>query len=104
MLWGDGTSSIIPRTLKQAITSSIDINVYVTQHTFSAAGTFFVSFEDPNRNAGIVNIPNSVEIPFYIETMIVINPFVGCNSCPVLMNPPIDNGCTNVIYYHNPGA
>jgi len=104
VFWGDGSSSIIDRTLKQAITSSIDINVYVTQHTFSAAGTFYVSFEDPNRNAGIVNIPNSVEIPFYIETMIVINPFVGGNSCPVLMNPPIDNGCTNVIYYHNPGA
>lgn len=78
--------------------------MYVTQHTFSAAGTFYVSFEDPNRNAGIINIPNSVEIPFYIETMIVINPFIGGNSCPVLMNPPIDNGCTNVIYYHNPGA
>ena len=104
VLWGDGTSSIIPRTLKQVITSSIDVNVYVTQHTFSAAGTFYVSFEDPNRNAGIVNIPGSVEIPFYIETMIVINPFVGCNSCPILLNPPIDNGCTNVIYYHNPGA
>ncbi|MCR4964103.1 MAG: gliding motility-associated C-terminal domain-containing protein [Bacteroidales bacterium] len=104
VFWGDGSSSIIDRTLKQAITSSIDINVYVTQHTFSAAGTFYVSFEDPNRNAGIVNIPNSVEIPFYIETMIVINPFIGGNSCPVLMNPPIDNGCTNVIYYHNPGA
>ena len=104
VFWGDGTSSVINRTLKQAITASIDINVYVTQHTFSAAGTFYVSFEDPNRNAGIVNIPNSVEIPFYIETMIVINPFVGGNSCPVLMNPPIDNGCTGVIYYHNPGA
>lgn len=104
VFWGDGTSSLISRTAKQAITSDIDINVYITQHTFSAAGSFYVSFEDPNRNAGIVNIPNSVEIPFYIETMIVINPFIGGNSCPVLMNPPIDNGCTNVIYYHNPGA
>ncbi len=104
VFWGDGTSSVINRVQKQAITPSIDINVYITQHTFTAAGIFYVSFEDPNRNAGIVNIPNSVEIPFYIETMIVINPFIGGNSCPVLMNPPIDNGCTGVTYFHNPGA
>ena len=102
--WGDGTSSIITRTQKVNMNNDISKNVYVSQHTFSAAGTFYVSFEDPNRNAGIVNIPSSVEIPFFIETIIVINPFIGGNSSPQLMNPPIDNGCTNVIYYHNPGA
>ena len=102
--WGDGTTSTVPRSQKINMPNNISKNVYVTQHTFSAAGTFHVSFEDPNRNAGIVNIPNSVEIPFFIETIIVINPFIGGNSSPQLLNPPIDNGCTNVIYYHNPGA
>ena len=102
--WGDGTVSTVQRTLKTDMGNDISKNVYVTRHTFPASGTFYVSFEDPNRNAGIVNIPSSVEIPFFIETMIVINPFVGGNSSPQLMNPPIDNGCTGVIYYHNPGA
>lgn len=102
--WGDGTTSIIPRLSKTSVGNEISKNVYVTQHTFSAVGTFHVTFEDPNRNAGIVNIPSSVEIPFFIETIIVINPFIGGNSSPQLLNPPIDNGCTNVIYYHNPGA
>lgn len=104
VFWGDGTSSEIQRTQKVDMGNDISKNVYVHQHTFSAAGTFHVTFEDPNRNAGIVNIPSSVEIPFFIETIIVINPFIGGNSSPQLMNPPIDNGCTNVIYYHNPGA
>jgi len=104
VFWGDGTSSEIERTQKLDLGNDISKNVYICQHTFSAVGTFHVTFEDPNRNAGIVNIPSSVEIPFFIETIIVINPFIGGNSSPQLMNPPIDNGCTNVIYYHNPGA
>lgn len=104
VFWGDGTSSIIPRLIKTNMENNISRNVYVTQHTFPAAGTFHVTFEDPNRNAGIVNIPSSVEIPFFIETILVINPFIGGNSSPQLLNPPLDNGCTNVPYYHNPGA
>ncbi len=104
IIWGDGTVTTVQRTLKTDLGNDISKNVYVTQHTFPASGVFYVSFEDPNRNAGIVNIPSSVEIPFFIETMVVINPFVGGNSSPQLLNPPIDNGCTGVIYYHNPGA
>lgn len=104
VVWGDGQTSVIQRNSKVNLENNISRNIYIAQHTFSASGIFHVSFEDPNRNAGIVNIPSSVEVPFFIETTIVINPFIGGNSSPQLMNPPIDNGCTNVIYYHNPGA
>lgn len=102
--WGDGTSTIIPRHSKTNLDNNISRNVYIVQHTFSAAGTFHVTFEDPNRNAGIVNIPSSVEIPFFIETILIINPFIGGNSSPQLLNPPLDNACTHVPFYHNPGA
>lgn len=104
VVWGDGSTSTIQRALQTSLGNNISKNVYVARHTFSAAGTFHVTFEDPNRNAGIVNIPSSVEIPFFIETIVVINPFLGGNSSPQLLNPPIDNGCTNAPYYHNPGA
>ena len=104
VFWGDGTSSVIDRSLKVNLENNISRNIYVTQHTFSAAGTFHITFEDPNRNAGIVNIPSSVEIPFFIETILTINPFIGGNSSPQLLNPPLDNACTNVPFYHNPGA
>ena len=33
----------------------------------------------------------------------MINP-LGPNNSPVLLNPPIDNGCIHVPFYHNPGA
>lgn len=102
--WGDGSFSTISRSQKTNLANNISLNVYIAQHTFPSSGNFSVTFEDPNRNAGIVNIPNSVNIPFFLETIININPFLGPNSSPVLLNPPIDNGCTQIPYYHNPGA
>ena len=102
--WGDGSYSIIPRQAKNNMGNDISQNIYIGDHTFAGNGVYTISFEDPNRNAGIVNIPNSVAIPFYIETALIINPFLGSNSSPQLLNPPIDNGCTNTPYYHNPGA
>lgn len=84
--------------------NDISKNTYIGEHTFAGNGIYTISFEDPNRNAGIVNIPNSVNVPFYIESTLIINPFLGSNSSPQLLNPPIDNGCTNTPYYHNPGA
>ena len=88
VFWGDGTSSEIPRVNKINLDNNISRNIYIAQHTFSAAGTFHITFEDPNRNAGIINIPSSVEIPFFIETILIINPFIGGNSSPQLLNPP----------------
>lgn len=104
VLWGDGTSSVISRLHKYNYDNDISRNEYVSEHTFPSTGTYHITFEDPNRNNGIVNIPNSVNIPFFLETILVVNPFLGANSSPQLLNPPIDNGCVGVPYYHNPGA
>lgn len=102
--WGDGTTNVIYRVEKTNLSGDISKNVYKAQHTYPGPDSYIISMEDPNRNSGIVNIPNSVNVPFYIETVLIINPFLGANNSPVLLNPPIDNGCTNVPYYHNPGA
>ncbi len=111
LFWGDGTSDIIQRVQKTAITSEINYNRYTFNgqgtggiHTYPAPGTYTMWMEDPNRNAGIINIPNSVNIPFYIETTLVINPFLGNNNSPVLLNPPIDNACIYQPFVHNPWA
>ncbi len=102
--WGDGTSAIVERTSKVNMPNDISRNIYISEHTFPSTGSYSVTLEDPNRNNGILNIPNSVSVPFYLETVVVINPFLGANSSPQLLNPPIDDGCRNVTYYHNPGA
>jgi gliding motility-associated-like protein len=79
-------------------------NVYTSVHTYSGPGTFVVSFIEQNREDGILNVPNSGNLPFYVENEIIISPFLGINCNPELTFPPIDNGCTGEVYQHNPGA
>jgi gliding motility-associated-like protein len=104
MDWGDGTSSVVNRIQKVSLPNQVNMNLYKATHTFAGQGSFVVSMEDPNRNGGVVNIPNSINVPFYIETVLVINPFIGSNNSPVLLNPPIDNGCVGSPFLHNPSA
>lgn len=111
--WGDGSVSELPRTQKLNLGNDISKNVYSykpeagaiqARHTYSSPGTYKISVEDPNRNFGIMNIPNSVNVPLFIETIMTINPLMGMNNSPDLLNPPVDNGCVNQLYVHNPGA
>jgi gliding motility-associated-like protein len=102
--WGDGTTSIIPRIQKINLPNDISKNNYVGEHTYPGPDTYIISLEDPNRNGGVKNIPNSINVPFYVQTTLIINPFLGPNNSPTLLNPPIDNGCVNVPFIHNPGA
>ncbi len=117
LLFGDGTSEIVyrnngsPCSYNPAcahcgvnVGNDIKKNIYTTTHTFPAAGSYIISMEDPNRNAGILNIPNSVNQVFYIYSELIISPLGGTNSSPILTNPPIDNGCRLIVYEHNPGA
>lgn len=114
--FGDGTRAVVPRSngnmtlcappAKDGVPISqyIKLNEYETIHTYPGPGNYLISMEDPNRNAGVINIPNSVNQVFYIESMLVISTFLGPNSSPVLTFPPIDKGCTGKCFFHNPGA
>ncbi|MBL7137785.1 MAG: gliding motility-associated C-terminal domain-containing protein [Bacteroidales bacterium] len=103
--WGDGTTSEIPRVEIQYLPNEISFNRYVGEHTFAGPATYTISCEDPNRNGGILNIPNSINVPLFIYSELVISPFIGgYNNSPVLLLPPIDNACVNQPFLHNPGA
>ncbi len=103
--FGDGTTGNIQRVDSFAVAPDITYNKYLGTHSFPGPGLFRITCEDPNRNNGILNIPNSVNIPLFIYSELYINPFLGAyNNSPVLLVPPIDNGCVNQPFYHNPGA
>lgn len=103
--WGDGTSSDIERKVTTYLPDDITYNKYVGNHDFPGPSTYTISCEDPNRNGGIFNIPNSINTPLFIYSELTINPFIGgYDNSPVLLIPPVDNGCVNQIFYHNPGA
>ena len=106
--WGDGNIDTVQRSNGGGdgvvIQPGVKRNIYIYEHTYASPSTYRISMEDPNRNGGIINIPNSINVPFYIETEIIIDPFAGPSSTPVLLNAPIDDACVERRYEHNPGA
>src|SRR6478609_3747316 len=77
---------------------------YTVTHTYAGPGIYIISYREPNRNEGVLNMDQSVNTPFYLETQVVIDPFLGCDNTPNLLVPPIDRACTGVAWSHNPGA
>jgi len=104
MQWGDNTTSEIPRIDIQYLPDDIQKNTYVMRHTFPGAGVYQIVMTDPNRNRGIINIPESVTVKFTIKTTLKIDPDIGANNTPVLLNPPVDKAALNQIFIHNPNA
>ncbi|HDR68072.1 MAG TPA: gliding motility-associated C-terminal domain-containing protein, partial [Bacteroidaceae bacterium] len=102
--WGDNTYSFAERKSITKLPNFYQKNIYITQHTFPGPGTYEIVVQDPNRNLGVKNIPNSVNVIFSITTTITINPILGSNSTPVLLNPPIDRAALGQIFIHNPAA
>lgn len=102
--WGDNTYSIAQRASKLELPDFYRKNTYIARHKFPGPGTYEIVMQDPNRNFGVVNIPNSVNVIFSIKTTMVINPVLGANSTPVLLNYPIDKAAVGRTFIHNPAA
>lgn len=106
---GDGIRGILvpetPNTLRPDLGEGIATASFTYAYTYSGNGSYIISYSEPNRNEGVVNMDGSVNTRFYIETKIITDPFFGCNeNTPVLGVPPIDRGCAGVAWFHNPGA
>jgi len=109
--WGDNTSSIAylvgghqDNSTVVDLPSDYYYNRYTTQHTFPGPGVYKILVQDPNRNYGVRNIPNSVNVVFSITTTMMISPEIGTNSTPKLLNYPIDKAALGHIFIHNPSA
>src|SRR5579859_7590470 len=108
--FGDGTPVVItdarPNPPKIADTDDGGVGevIYPVEHEFPGPGVYLITYYEQNRNEGILNLANSVDTPFFIQTQIVIDPLLGCDNTPELLVPPIDQGCTGQTWFHNPGA
>ncbi len=83
---------------------TVKLNTYTITHTYSGPGQYLLRSLDPNRNGGVRNIPNSINIPFYVESLLIINAFTGANSSPLFAFAPIDRACQGICFEHDPGA
>jgi len=107
--WGDNSTSIVRRkpynrsgTIK--LPGYYQLNIYDTTHTFPGPGNYEVIVQDPNRNFGVINIPNSVNVVFSISTVIMIAPELEDNDTPRLLSMPIDKAAKGHVFVHNPVA
>jgi len=106
--WGDNspsTTAIRKFRVTYATNSSVVKNVYIETHTYGI-GSYIISVTDKNRVNGILNINGGLtaDIAFCITSGLNVNGSIGFNSSPILRNPPIDKGCKNFVYVHNPEA
>src|SRR5690606_29576974 len=107
--FGDGTWMYVPQienTLRPDLDAegTVATAQFTVEHVYPTSGTFVISYREPNRNEGVLNMDGSVNTTFYLETVIKMDAFLGCNNTPRLLVPPIDHACPGVQWTHNPGA
>ncbi len=108
--WGDGTFSRAGRVngFGDILPNDIKRNFYIAEHTYPGRATYTITTTDPNRIANILNVnaPNSINVPFHIETTFTFlgNQFQGSNSSAILLQPPIDFACLGQRFVHNANA
>lgn len=116
--FGDNTSAVVQRQngplgptdcgsatpLGELLQPGFKRNIYSVIHTYPGPGMFKLYMFDRNRNGGVINIPNSINQPFYLETVINTDQFSGPNNSVVLTVVPLDKACVGQCFYHNPGA
>jgi hypothetical protein len=108
--FGDGSPKIeflegsTQFSFKRNLGRDVAVTQFVVEHTFPGPGWYTLRFFERNRNGTVINMSNSVNTPFYIETRILIDPLIGCNNTPVMEIPPIDRACVGKMFIHNPGA
>jgi len=67
---------------------SIGMATFSIDHTYPGPGQYAISYIETNRNAGIINVDNSISTAFYIETTINLDPFLGPYNTPDFLIDP----------------
>ncbi len=94
----------IPLQNRRIVSGDIEEGRYIGTYTFPGAGTYRIGFRESFRNGCVRNMSNPLSTDLFVETEIVVNPFLGRNSTPVLLALPVDNAARGQQFLHNPGA
>lgn len=110
--FSDGDSIIVPRVngpagnvtcdsmMGEIIATNLKYSVYQGIKTFTNQGSYKAWVYDENRNDGIINLPGSVNVPFYCETFLtVVDPLLYCPISTVdFAMFPVYNAKVNLPY------
>lgn len=103
--FGDGTTTVVPEvanTLRPDLGTNIGMATYTINHTYGGVGTYTISYVEPNRNGGVLNMDNSFFTTFYVETQIDLAS--SCASSLNLLAPPIFQAVTETEFSVSLGA
>jgi len=86
--YGDGAVDTLAAQSEQMFGGSCcDLQrSYAGEHVYAAPGAYAPSASLPNRNAGIINIPGSVDVPLCIGATLIVTLELD-NASPVFGNP-----------------
>ena len=108
LTWGDESTDVLDSLEREQpivnLPGDIQRNVYRGTHTYGGPGVYPINVEDPNRNEGVLNMTGSVDTPFAIQSLLIIDPQAGHNNSVQLLNPATENACLNQLWIHNPAA
>jgi hypothetical protein len=90
MDFGDGSEPVMFEAGNpdyfELLDPQVALCVFETVHSFPGPGEYTIGYREFNRNASIANMDNSVNTSFYVETTIVIDPYMGPNSSARILN------------------
>jgi hypothetical protein len=75
----------------------------VIEHTYSSPGNYTISYQEPYRNEGIMNMKNSADMAFYIESLLIVDAAFMNNSVTITKTP-LHQSYQQQTYHYNPGA
>jgi len=107
ILFGDGTAVTIPLTQstpRPDLGTNIRVATFSVDHTYAASGTYTITYIERDRSSGVLNIKDSHDVPYVTSVTIDISDQWACNRYPVLAVVPLDRGCSQKTFFHNPGA
>lgn len=81
-----------------------EIWIYRYTYTYKSPGLYTAYHYQENRNPGVLNMDNSINTNFYVETKVLIDPFLDFDQTPVITKPAVDFAALGSIYRYNPGA
>lgn len=101
--YGDGTKEDIDYDdfEEVAINSIQRKGTYLKTHSYPGPGVYTISIRLFNRYPDIYNMSKSANTALFVETTIVIDPFLGCNSTPELANLPFGENKSSKKYFYD---
>ncbi len=106
--FGDGKDLSGPfQTTLESISAEVAKIKFTTTHSYqgpSAAG-YLITYQEDFRNGNVINIEGGgAQTSFFVETLLVIDPFLGPNSTPYFTAIPDVSAEVGKVYSHDPGG